>query len=221
MNGQQSGVTYCRSLDRTPIKNWPPVKHFFNYIYDRFMRYALKFGVVGLIAFFIDLGIFNLLRIGALGTGHFFQSPVGASIVSVTIATIFTWLGNRFWTFREHRRKNYALELLEFSLVAVVGLIINTGCLWISHYVLGFESLLADNISKNVIGLLLATAFRFIAYRYWVYGAHRKDGLNAIRSREAEAAAMSLYEDDASATADTAALPATRAESARAEPTPN
>jgi putative flippase GtrA len=182
------------------------VKRLVAFVYERFLRYALKFGVIGLIAFFIDLGVFNLLRIGAFGTGHFFQSPVGASIVSVTVATLFTWVGNRYWTFRENRRKNYAMELLEFSAVAVVGLIINSGCLWISHYVMGYTSLLADNISKNVIGLGLATAFRFLAYRYWVYGSHRKDGLSAERDREAEAGALSLFEESSAASRDIATL---------------
>ena len=182
------------------------MKRLASFVYDRFLRYALKFGVIGLIAFFIDLGVFNLLRLGVFGHGHFFQSPVGASIVSVTIATLFTWIGNRYWTFRENRRKNYALELLEFAAVAVVGLVINTGCLWISHYVLGFDTLLADNISKNVIGLGLATAFRFVAYRYWVYGSHRKDGLSASRDREAEAGALALFEENDTASLDIAGL---------------
>ena len=42
-------------------------------------------------------------------------------------------------------------------------------CLWISHYVLGFASPLADNIATNVIGLALGTAFRFTLYRFWVF----------------------------------------------------
>jgi putative flippase GtrA len=42
-------------------------------------------------------------------------------------------------------------------------------CLWTSHYLLGFTSLLADNIATNVIGLGLGTAFRFTFYRIWVF----------------------------------------------------
>jgi putative flippase GtrA len=43
---------------------------------------------------------------------------------------------------------------------------------------LGFTSLLADNISTNVIGLVLATTFRFLMYRFWVFGANRAGGQN-------------------------------------------
>jgi putative flippase GtrA len=171
------------------------VKKLIALFYERIVKYALKFGTVGLIAFFIDLALFNLLRVGVFGTGHALQSPLGASAVSIAVATLFTWVANRYWTFREHRRRNYILELFEFLVVAAGGMAINLGCVWFSHYVLGFTSLLADNVAKNVVGLGFATLFRFLMYRFWVYGAHRKDGLTAVRHREAEAGALSIYED--------------------------
>ncbi|WP_377271031.1 hypothetical protein [Peterkaempfera sp. SMS 1(5)a] len=50
-------------------------------------------------------------------------------------------------------------------------MVIENGTLWISHYTLGFDSALADNIAKNVIGLGLGTMFRFISFRTWVFRA--------------------------------------------------
>lgn len=167
-------------------------------LWERLVRYALKFGIIGLLGYFVDVGIFNALRLGAVGHGHFFQGPIGAKIISVAVATLVTWFGNRYWTFREHRRKNFMLELFEFTVVSVGGLLIGLGCLWISHYLLGLQTLLADNISTNVIGLILGTAFRFLLYRYWVYGHHRKDGLSA-RRHEAEAASFAIFEDETAA----------------------
>jgi putative flippase GtrA len=178
------------------------------FLWDRLMRYALKFGVVGLAGYFIDVGIFNALRLGVIGSDHFFQGPLGAKIVSVTIATLATWFGNRYWTFREHRRKNFALELFEFCVVSLGGLGIGLLCLWVSHYLLGFDNLVADNISTNGVGLVLGTAFRFLLYRFWVYGHHRKDGLSA-RENKAEAAALALFEDEESATETAATIPPT------------
>jgi putative flippase GtrA len=175
-----------------------PLLTFTRAIYSKLIRYALKFGVIGIIGYVVDVGVFNLLRIGVAGDDHFFQGPIGAKIISVALSTLVTWFGNRFWTFREHRRKNYLLELVEFTAVAVGGLGIGLLCLWVSHYVLGLQSLLADNISSNVIGLFLATAFRFLLYRYWVYGHHRADGLTA-RQHKAEAAALVIFEDEKSA----------------------
>ena len=46
---------------------------------------------------------------------------------------------------------------------------IAVGCLAVSHYVLGFTSALADNISANGVGLVLGTAFRYVCYRYLVF----------------------------------------------------
>jgi len=173
-------------------------------LYEKLLRYALKFGVIGLLGYVTDVGIFNLLRLGVFGHGHFFQGPIGAKIISVAIATLVTWFGNRYWTFREHRRKNFLLELVEFTTVSIGGLLIGLLCLWISHYVLGFDNLVADNISSNIIGLFLGTAFRFLLYRYWVYGHHRRDGLTA-RQNKALGAEAAIFEDEASANRDAGA----------------
>jgi len=171
-------------------------------LYNRFIRDAMKFLVVGGAGFIIDTAVFNLMRLGATGPDHFFHGPIGAKIVSVAVATVVTWVGNRYWTFREHRRQNFLLEFLEFTVISIAGLGINLLCLYISHYLLGFDSLLADNISGTLIGTALAMIFRFVLYRFWVYGHHRKDGLTAVKDREARAAAAAIYEDDVAAAND-------------------
>ncbi|MGK9148871.1 GtrA family protein [Plantibacter flavus] len=164
--------------------------------------YALKFGVVGLIGFGLDVLVFNLLRIGVFGQDHLAQSPIGAKVISVSVAIVFNWIGNRYWTFREHRRKNFVLELGEYVVVSLGGMGIAVGCLYLSHYVFGFTSLFADNVASNVIGLGLGTLFRFFLYRFWVYGHHRADGLaNLARAEEAQRA---LFEEP-----DVTALPGT------------
>ncbi len=147
-------------------------------VYRGLVSYALKFGAVGAVGYAIDVGIFNALVLGTAGSAAWFAHPMGAKAVSVTVATLVTWFGNRFWTFRERRRANVLRELIEFAAIALVGMGIAVACLYVSHYVLGFTSLLADNISSNVVGLALATTFRFLMYRFWVYGAHRTDGLH-------------------------------------------
>ena len=145
--------------------------------------YAVKFGMVGLVCYGIDVAIFNLLRSGLLGE-HFFSGPIGAKIVSSILSTIAAWVANRLWTFRERRRRDLGVEFAEFAVVALVGMGIGVACLAVSHYLLGFQSILADNISGNVIGLVLATAFRFLAYRYWVFGTTRSGSrLNSATRR--------------------------------------
>ncbi|GAA0999299.1 MULTISPECIES: GtrA family protein [Subtercola] len=158
------------------------IKRLTQRLWDGFLTYALKFGVVGLLGMVLDVGIFNLLLLGVFGTDHFFATAIGAKLVSTSIAIVFNWVGNRYWTFRENRRKNVGLELVEYALVSVGGLAIAEGCIWFTHHVLGQTSLLATNIAANVVGLALGTAFRFVLYRYWVYGTHRSDGLHNIQA---------------------------------------
>jgi putative flippase GtrA len=162
-------------------------------------KYLVKFGVVGAFGVVLDVGIFNMLRLGVFGHDHWLQSPVGAKIVSVSVAIVFNWAGNRYWTFREYRRKAAVREFAEYVAVSVGGMLIALGALWVSHYGLGFQSLVADNIASNIVGLGLGTIFRFFLYRYWVWGHHRADGLhNLTEARdgaEAVAVADSLDED--------------------------
>ena len=158
-----------------------------------FLAYLVKFGVVGLIGFLIDIALFNALRVGLLGEGTWAQSAIGAKTISTSVAIVFNWLGNRYWTFRRHRRRHALREFAEYAIVSVGGMAISLACLWISHHVLGLTSLLADNISTNVIGLGLGTAFRFLLYRYWVFGHHRADGVS--KRARVEEAQRALFEE--------------------------
>ncbi len=127
-----------------------------------------KFGVIGLVAYIIDLTIFNVLRFAG-GEGPLYDKPLTAKVVSVLAATTFAYFGNRHWTFKDRSRSSFRRQYTLFFVFNAVGMIISLSCLWVSHYLLGIESALADNISANVIGLVLGTIFRFWGYHNWVF----------------------------------------------------
>ena len=131
------------------------------------VRELVKFGLVGAVAYVVDVAVFNLLRYG--GPGLLEHKPLTAKALSVSVATLVAWMGNRHWTFRRRRRVSARRELVLFVLMNAVGMAIALACLAVSHYVLGFTSPLADNIAANVVGLALGTGFRFFAYRTWVF----------------------------------------------------
>lgn len=126
----------------------------------------ISFGAVGAIAFVVDLTIFNLLLHGPLS-----RYTITAKVVSVIVATTVAWLGNRFLTFRAHRTQPVLREGVLFAVSNLLGLGIAALCLFVSHYLLGFVTPLADNIAANGVGLVLGTTFRYFSYRLLVFPA--------------------------------------------------
>lgn len=131
----------------------------------------MRFGSVGLAAFIVDVGLFNLIR---FGPGQLLlDQPLTAKIISVSAAMLVAWLGNRYWTFATRRSTSGAVaggwELGKYVIANLIGMAIALACLWFSHYVLVLTSPLADNIAANGVGLVLGTIFRYLAYRHWVF----------------------------------------------------
>lgn len=148
----------------------------------------LRFGVVGLGGLVIDVAVFNLLRLTILSPDILHEGPVVAKIISTTLAIGANWVGNRRWTFATVGRSGAAREGVEFALVSVAGMGIGVMCLWVSHYVLGYTSLLADNIATNVVGLALGAFFRFVLYRWWVFNPNRAVPVTDLALRATERA---------------------------------
>lgn len=130
---------------------------------DRLARELGKFGAVGALGFLVNVAVFNLCI-------HTFQlASVRSGVIATAVAIGTNYLGNRYWTYRRADKNRVRREVLLFLFFSGIGLVIENGMLALSHYGLGHTSPLADNISKNVIGLGIGTVFRFWAYRTWVF----------------------------------------------------
>lgn len=140
------------------------------YRLHQLIREGLKFATVGGAGFLVDLTVFNALLFSG-GKGPLHDQPLWAKTIAVVAATGITYTGNRLWTFRHRARTGVAREYGLFFLLNGVGLGIALACLGFSRYVLHLSGPLADNISANVVGLLLGTLFRFWSYRTWVFPA--------------------------------------------------
>ena len=68
----------------------------------------IQFGLVGATAFVIDMGLFNLFQHGPLGflSGHVNT----ANALAASIATIYSWIMNRVWTYRGRTQENAGRE---------------------------------------------------------------------------------------------------------------
>jgi putative flippase GtrA len=130
-------------------------------------RQLVSFGTIGAFCFLVDLGVYNLLRLTVLD-----DEPIAAKVGSAVVSTAVAWVLNRFITFRAERtsgRRETAREGALFAVTNLIGLGIAAACLFVSHYVLGHTSALADNVAGNGVGLVLGTAFRFAAYKTLVF----------------------------------------------------
>ena len=121
-----------------------------------------KFGAVGLAGSVIDLGGAAYLH-GALGVG-----PMVSKGLAIIAATVVTYLGSRFWTFRHRVNQALLREGILFAALNLVGLAIAECVIALVTYGLDLRGPLAYN-AASVAGTGLGTIFRYFSYKKWVF----------------------------------------------------
>ena len=119
-----------------------------------------KFGIVGICSTIITFGIQNALY------GH--VGPTTAVVLANAIATVFAYLGNRYWAFKHRKTSNMRRETVLFVFFNVVGTLIQTAFVDFNHYVLHNTDRISLNIA-TVIDIVFATLFRLFCYRKFVF----------------------------------------------------
>jgi putative flippase GtrA len=136
-------------------------------LYQRFahlVRELAKFGSVGAIAFVITLVLSNALHNDAgLGMG-----PLSSNAIATVVATTFSYMANRYWTFRHRDRTGLGREYVLFFALNGVGLVITQLFIGFTHYVMGMTGPIAYN-GALIVGTGVATMFRFWSYKKWVF----------------------------------------------------
>jgi putative flippase GtrA len=131
--------------------------------WNKLIREALKFGIVGGVNTVINFVVFN-----ALALTIFHGGQLKANVVATGFATFTSYFMNRHWTYRDRPKSAIRRETTLFVLFNATGLVIELGVLGIAKYGLGTQSLLWLNVFK-FLGLGLATVFRFYTYRTFVF----------------------------------------------------
>lgn len=129
---------------------------------------GFRFAVVGVLSTAVTIVVFNLL----VHTGDvplLSERPIEAYLVAMAVGTVVSFAGNRWWVFDAGDSPDLLGELARFVIVNVAATALPSLCLAISRYVLDLRSVEADNIAANVVGLLLATLFRYWAYKLLVF----------------------------------------------------
>ena len=135
-------------------------------------RELAKFLVVGGTSYVVDVGLFTLMSHTVLQ-----NKVITAKAISILVATVLSYILNREWSFSRRGGREKHHEAMLFFLVNGIALGLNLVPLAISQYVIGIQTptyssltvSIANFISANVIGTILGMAFRFWAYRKWVF----------------------------------------------------
>jgi putative flippase GtrA len=134
-------------------------------LYARFRQLiheGAKFLVIGAIGAIVTFGVANALH------------PIGkykAITVATILATVITYLGNRYWTFRHRQGKGTTRDSTMFFVMNGIGLLIYYACIGIVDLAGLGHNLAWYNVAL-VVGTGLGTMFRFWSYRRWIWLAH-------------------------------------------------
>ncbi len=133
----------------------------------------VKFAVVGGSTFIIDTVLFFLIKHTVLT-----EKPIISKIIATLVATIVSYVLNREWSFRTRGGRVRHHEALLFFVISGIGIAVTSAPLAVSRYVLDlwtargaspFTQEVADFVSAQIIGTVLAMAFRWWAFRRFVF----------------------------------------------------
>ena len=159
----------------------------------------IKFAIVGATTFVIDSAIFYTLKLTILE-----PKPVTAKVISGIVAVIASYILNREWSFRDRGGRERHHEALLFFAFSGVGVLLSMAPLWFSRYVFDLQvptvSLTVENIadflSAYLIGNLMQMAFRFWAFRRWVFPDQVSVGDRALESTLTSGGIAEAMEDE-------------------------
>lgn len=140
--------------------------------WHRIVAEIAKFGIVGAVAFVVDNGAYAFFQYGWFGpvNGPLYGHEKLASVAATFVATLVSWVGNRYWTFRRKRADDRARELALFLFFNAVGALITMVCIAVAIDVVGVRGLVWETTARNV-GIVVGTLFRFWTYRRFVFTA--------------------------------------------------
>jgi putative flippase GtrA len=143
-----------------------------------------KFLTVGGVATVVALVLFNVLVHGLFGNppGPMNNRPLTAFVLANLLGMLLSYRASRLWTFRHREVVGAVGGLLPYSLINTVTMAVPLLCLTVSRYLLRLDSVLADNLAANVVGLGLGTVARFWAFRRFVFQHPRPEQRRQLAS---------------------------------------
>ncbi|MDT4982565.1 MAG: hypothetical protein QOF95_55 [Pseudonocardiales bacterium] len=124
------------------------------------LKEITAFGVIGLAALAIDLGLFAWLSP---------QGALKAKAVSTIVATTFAYFGNRHLSFSHRARSSLGRETSFFFGINLITLVFSELLIALFVYPLHYEHGSLTVFAVNVVTIGIGTVFRFWAYKRFVF----------------------------------------------------
>jgi putative flippase GtrA len=130
-----------------------------------------RFSAVNVVATGVSLVLFNVITHGLKG---WFHGPLNDHVITAyllanSVGMFVSFYGSRHWAFRHRHAAGPGGGMLQYVAINLSSFVIPVTCLWVTRNVFGWDSIYADNMSGNVVGALLGNAFRFWAFRRFVF----------------------------------------------------
>jgi putative flippase GtrA len=135
-----------------------------------FVYQLAKFVLVGAFFAVFDLIILNsLMAYFGISKGEILKYAIFVA-TSFTIATLFKYFANKYWTFEKFEKERIEREFGIFFLVTAISGVIQVGVasLLFKFLILAVSPLLAGNIGK-ILGIVVASAWNFLCYKFLVF----------------------------------------------------
>lgn len=130
-----------------------------------------RFSAVNVVATFVAVFLFNALVHGLKGwfDGPLHEHAISSYLIANSVGMFVSYYGSRHYAFRHRHAAGPGGGLPRYVAINLASFVIPVSCLWLTRHVLHWDSIYADNISGNVIGAVLGAAFRFWAFRRFVF----------------------------------------------------
>ncbi|MGQ4381485.1 GtrA family protein [Streptomyces sp. SAS_267] len=136
----------------------------------RVRRLALevaRFSVVGGSGVVVNILFFNLALHGLT------WAPMAATVAASCVAMGTNYLGFRYFAYRD-RASRTRRQIALFFAFSGLGVAMESVLFYAGYHGLGMSGPLGSNIAK-ALSIVLASAFRFVVYRTWVF-QHARNG---------------------------------------------
>lgn len=129
-----------------------------------------KFLIAGTLNVFVDTFFSKVLMLAF----NIFEGPIALvfKAISFSIATVNSYLWNKFWTFEKKETQGAGTEFVKFYLVTAIGLCINVGAFHIVINIIKPQFGLSVSIWAlvgTIVAALASAVWNFLAYKIVVF----------------------------------------------------